>query len=119
MVDSMLEYGETTLKAGLTVTENEIFAENGELAASGLLEHQAQCVALHTGYRYFLKDEEPPVGYIGAIKYFEVEELPKLGDQIISSINILNEMMDVTQVEVITELNGRIIAKSEMKTVLK
>ena len=99
--------------------KKKIFVNEGIFQASGLIEHQAQSVALHTGYKFYLLGKEAPTGYIGAIKTFEVKTLPKTGDQLTSEVKIINEMMGVTLVEIITKINGEIIAKSEMKTVVK
>jgi len=118
MVDSIAEYSESHLISGFRPTEENIFIQDGTFQASGLLEHQAQSVALHTGYKFYLSGKDAPTGYIGAIKSFEVITLPKLGDQLTSEVSILNEMMGVTLVDVITKINDEVIAKSQMKTVV-
>ncbi|MGD1320537.1 hypothetical protein [Chryseobacterium sp. 2R14A] len=119
MVSGISEYSEERLVSGFEIKEDNIFVHDGVFQASGLIEHQAQSVALHTGYKFYLLGKEAPTGYIGAIKTFEAEILPKTGDQLISEVNIINEMMGVTLVEIITKINDKIIAKSEMKTVVK
>ncbi|OCK52132.1 hypothetical protein BA768_13450 [Chryseobacterium sp. CBo1] len=119
MVSGISEYSEERLVSGFEIEEDNIFVHEGIFQASGLIEHQAQSVALHTGYKFYLLGKEAPTGYIGAIKTFEAEILPKTGDQLISEVNIINEMMGVTLVEIITKINDKIIAKSEMKTVVK
>ena len=119
MVNSISEYSEEHLISGFTIKEENIFVHEGVFQASGLIEHQAQSVALHTGYKFYLLGKEAPTGYIGAIKTFEAQTLPKTGDELVSEVKIINEMMGVTLVEIITKINGEIIAKSEMKTVVK
>ncbi|MFL9835129.1 hypothetical protein [Chryseobacterium terrae] len=119
MVNGISEYSEERLVSGFTIKEDNIFVHKGVFQASGLIEHQAQSVALHTGYQFYLLGKEAPTGYIGAIKTFEAETLPKTGDQLTSEVKIINEMMGVTLVEIITKIDGEIIAKSEMKTVVK
>ncbi|MNU12984.1 hypothetical protein ACLB9Y_19525 [Chryseobacterium scophthalmum] len=119
MVNGISEYSEEHLVSGFTIKEENIFVHEGIFQASGLIEHQAQSVALHTGYKFYLLGKEAPTGYIGAIKTFEAKTLPKTGDQLVSEVKIINEMMGVTLVEIITKINGEIIAKSEMKTVVK
>lgn len=118
MVNSIAEYSETQLVSGFKVKEENIFVQDGIFQASGLVEHQAQSVALHTGYKYYLLGKEAPTGYIGAIKSFEAIQLPKLGDILTSEVSIINEMMGVTLVDVVTKLNDEVIAKSQMKTVV-
>lgn len=119
MVSGISEYSEEHLVSGFEIKEDNIFVKDGVFQASGLIEHQAQSVALHTGYKFYLLGKEAPTGYIGAIKTFEAETLPKTGDQLISEVKIINEMMGVTLVEIITKTNDKVIAKSQMKTVVK
>ncbi|SDQ53128.1 Predicted 3-hydroxylacyl-ACP dehydratase, HotDog domain [Chryseobacterium soldanellicola] len=119
MVNSIAAYSENHLISGFEIKEDNIFVQNGIFQASGLIEHQAQSVALHTGYQFYLLGKEAPTGYIGAIKSFEAEALPKVGDQLTTEATILNEMMGVTLVEIITKINETVIAKSQMKTVVK
>jgi predicted hotdog family 3-hydroxylacyl-ACP dehydratase len=119
MVNSIAAYSENHLISGFEIKEDNIFVQDGIFQASGLIEHQAQSVALHTGYQFYLLGKEAPTGYIGAIKSFEAEVLPKVGDQLITEATILNEMMGVTLVEIITKINETVIAKSQMKTVVK
>lgn len=119
MVHELSEYSESHLISGFEIKEDNLFVHEGSFQASGLIEHQAQSVALHTGYKYYLLGKDAPTGYIGAIKSFEAEVLPKIGDQLISEVTILNEVMGVTLVDIVTKLNGEVIAKSQMKTAVK
>ena len=119
MVNSISEYSEEHLVSGFTIKEENIFVHEEVFQASGLIEHQAQSVALHTGYKFYLLGKEAPTGYIGAIKTFQAETLPKIGDQLVSEVKIINEMMGVTLVQISTKVNNQVIATSEMKTVVK
>lgn len=119
MVSELLEYTENILVSGFIIKEDNIFVNDGVFQASGLIEHQAQSVALHTGYQYYLLGKEAPTGYIGAIKSFEADDLPKVNDILKSEVSILNEILGVTLVEIVTKINDKVIAKSQMKTVVK
>lgn len=118
MVDSLFSYGETSLTSGFTIKEDNIFADNGNFAESGLIEHMAQSVALHTGYNFFLKKEQAPTGYIGSIKEIVINEIPKINDKIVTEVKILQEFMGITLVDISTKLNDKEIAFGQMKTVL-
>ncbi len=118
MVDKLLHYEDRKVVGGLTISEENIFTENEFFTEPGLIEHMAQTVALYTGYQFFLKKELPPTGYFGAIKKVEILELPSLGKQLTTTVNILHEIMGVTLVVAETICDGKIIASSEMKTVL-
>lgn len=119
MVHELSEYSDEHLVSGFEIREDNIFIQDGVFQASGLIEHQAQSVALHTGYKYYLLGKDAPTGYIGAIKSFEAETLPRTGDHLVSEVTILNKIMGVTLVDIVTKLNGVIIAKSQMKTAVK
>ena len=118
MVDKMYSYTETALVSGLKIQSNNIFFQNQNLVESGLIEHMAQTVALHTGYQFFLKKEPAPTGYIGSIKDIEIKKLPKLNDEIQTTVSILQEFGGITLVDVVTTLNNEEIATGQMKTVL-
>lgn len=118
MVDKMFSYTETEIVSGLKIQEDNIFFDNGILVESGLIEHMAQSVALHTGYEFFLKQEIAPTGYIGSIKNVEIKELPKLHDEIKTTVTILQQFAGITLVDIVTTLDGVKIAFGQMKTVL-
>jgi len=119
MVNSIAEYSDTQLVSGFEIKKENIFVQDGIFQASGLVEHQAQSVALHTGYKYYLLGKDAPTGYIGSIKSFDAVKLPKTGDILTTEVTILNEIMGVTLVDAVTKLNDEIIASSQMKTVVK
>jgi len=118
MIDKMLGYNETSVVSGLKITDDNIFFDGQNFLESGLVEHMAQTVALHTGYQFFLKKEPAPTGYIGSIKEIKISQLPKLGDDIKTTVNILQEFAGITLVDIATTLNGTEIASGQMKTVL-
>ena len=118
MVDAILEYEESKVVGGLTVSEDCIFVENNTLKEPGVLEHMAQTVALYTGYEYYLKNKQAPVGYIGSMKNVEILRLPKIGEKLVTTATILHEIMGVTLVNIETKVDEKIIAFGEMKTVI-
>jgi predicted hotdog family 3-hydroxylacyl-ACP dehydratase len=118
MVDSLYSYTEVSVDTGFTISADNIFFSNGQFRESGLIEHMAQSVALHTGYQFFLRNEPAPTGYIGSINSLHISDLPKLGDEIRSRVDILQEFGGITLVDVYTLLNGTEIARGQMKTVL-
>ncbi len=118
MVDELIFYSETELKSAMTVREHNIFYKNKKLLEGGIIEHMAQSVALHTGYKYYINNLAAPIGYIGSIKNIEISFYPKLDDKLITSLQILNEFAGVTMVEITTVVNNKLLAKGEMKTII-
>ncbi len=118
MVDELLTYTEENLKSRFRVASNNIFVEDNYFVESGIIEHMAQSVALHTGYQFFLQNKIAPTGYIGSIKNVVINRLPKTGESLETTINIIQEFMGVTLVDIEVFCKDEIIAKSQMKTVL-
>lgn len=118
MVDKVLAFGENFITSGFTVEETNIFTENSIFQEAGLIEHMAQSVALYTGYQFFLKNEPAPTGYIGSIKSIEIFQLPKVNDNLITKVNVLQEFAGITLVDISVLLNEVEIARGQMKTVL-
>ena len=118
MVDKVLAFGENFITSGFTVEETNIFTENSIFQEAGLIEHMAQSVALYTGYQFFLKQEPAPTGYIGSIKSIEIFQLPKVSDNLITKVNVLQEFAGITLVDISVLLNEVEIARGQMKTVL-
>lgn len=118
MVDELLLFTTDNLKSRFKIRDENLFVENNQFVESGIIENMAQTVALHTGYQFFLISKEAPIGYLGSIKNVEIHRLPTTGESIETSIEIIQEFMGVTLVDVVVYCKGEIIAKSQMKTVL-
>lgn len=118
MVDKMSFYSDKKVVSGLTISQENILVNENHFSEPGLIENMAQTVALRIGYKYFLEQKPAPTGYIGAIKKAEVFRLPRVSEELSTSVEILHDIMGVTLVEVKIECEGKIIAQSEMKTAL-
>ena len=118
MVHELVAYTKETLQAKFTVNNKNIFVYNNHFQESGIIEHMAQSVALHTGYQYFLMNKPAPTGYLGSIKNIVITRLPKLNEVLDTTVAILQEFMGITLVEIEVKINDELIAKGQMKTVL-
>ncbi len=122
MIDKLLEYNEAKVISGLTITVDNILTDNTHLTEGGLIENMAQSIALHRGYRGYLnrgKDEKPRTGFIGAIKHATIHALPKIGTDIITTVDIIAEIMLVSLVQIeVRNKEGVLLASSEMKTII-
>lgn len=118
MVDKLFYFSQEKIVSGLTITIDNLFSKNDTFESPGLIENMAQTIALHTGYQFYLKKETAPTGYIGAIKKVEIDSLPAIGQELMTTATILHDIMGVTLVSTTIECEGIIIASSEMKTVL-
>lgn len=118
MVDKLIHYSEKKIVSGFTIPQGNILTSKIYFSAPGLIENMAQTIALHTGYKFHLANLPAPTGYIGAIKSAEVFEIPKVSQELKTTVEILHDIMNVTMVEAKVECEGKVIARSEMKTVL-
>ncbi len=118
MVDKLIDFSANEITAGLSISEENLFSQNGFFTEPGLIEHMAQSVALHTGCEYHLRNEDAPTGYIGAIKLINIYKLPKINTELRTKVTILQEFMGVTLVKIKVFSNEEEIANGEMKTVI-
>lgn len=118
LVDSLYEYSSLSVKTGLLVSKDSLFVLEDVLQESGLLEHMAQSVALHTGYDYCVRNEKSPTGYIGSIQKVELYRMPRIGELIQTDVLIVQEFMGVTLVEIVSRVQQETIGVAQMKTVI-
>ena len=116
MVDTLLSCDRETTKTAFTVREDNIFCDNGVLSESGVIENIAQACAARMGYiNKYVSNDSVKIGFIGSIKDLVFSELPKIGDKLITSIEIVSEVFAITLVNAKVEIAGKLIASCEMK----
>ncbi len=118
MVDTLAEYTEKRIVSHFKVPTDNILVTESHFSAPGLIENMAQTIALHTGYKYYLLKRPVPTGYIGAIKKAEIFQLPKASETLVTTVEIVHDIMGVTLVQAKVVCNGALMASSEMKTAL-
>ena len=119
LVDKLVEYEAECIVSAFDIPQQHVLVDSdGELSEAGVIEHFAQSIALHQGYDYFLRNLPPPVGYIGTIKDFKVHLLPRAGQQLSTTIHIVQRMFGVTGVRGEVRCGERLVAEGEMRTVI-
>ena len=116
MVDHLTDYSETQSSCDLTVRPDNVFFEDGTLAAPGLIEHIAQTCAARLGYynKYVLKTGVR-LGFIGEVKNLEIVRLPHEGETIETTITVVQEIFDVTLVSAEVRVGTEVIATTGLK----
>lgn len=97
------------------ITEKCLLVKDGKLSSGGLIENMAQSAAAKVGYEYKLANKTIPVGFIGDVRHFENSNLPLIGEEIFTTIEIENEVFGVTLISGKVKLNGEKIASCKMK----
>ena len=115
MVDELIYSDEKSSRTSLLITDDNLFVVNGELREPGLLENIAQTAAARAGHDALHENKPVKVGYIGAVKNFEVFKLPVLNDRIETEITVEDQVFGATLITGITKCNDELIARCEMK----
>lgn len=119
MIDKLIHYDSIIARTELQITADNIFTHNGALSGYGIVENVAQTCAARIGYytKYIL-GLDISIGYIGAVRGFEIKGLPAVGDKITTTIEVLQEVFNLTLVKATVIANGDIIAEGQMKIAL-
>ena len=124
VVHGLEEHSENSSTSTFYVEENHLFVRDGKLLPSGLMENIAQTAALRSGYSFSLnvpkegEAPEPPIGFIGALKNFVVDDLPSAGSTLHTTITVTYEVMGLQVVEASVKCGRNVIASCEMKIFL-
>jgi predicted hotdog family 3-hydroxylacyl-ACP dehydratase len=115
LISSLLEVSDMHSVTSFTFNAGHVMCENGKLTAGGLMENIAQTAAAKMGYECALQGKKIPIGFIGDVRDFLFTRLPLAGEEIVTEINITNQVFDVTIISGNVKLNGEEIASGKMK----
>lgn len=115
LVSTLEEVTENMCRTSFEFTDDHVLCTNGELTPGGLMENMAQTCAAKMGYECFLANKKIPVGFIGDVRDFTFLKLPKAGDKIMTEINIVHRIFDVTMIKARVMLHGAEISSCSMK----
>jgi predicted hotdog family 3-hydroxylacyl-ACP dehydratase len=115
MVGKLLYTDEIITRSSFIIDEGNVFVRDRYFQEAGLLENMAQTAALRAGYAAVSENKPVEAGYIGAVKDFEVFGLPRVKDEIITEIGIVNRIFNVTMISGQVWNRGQLIASCEMK----
>lgn len=116
MVGTLTHFEMTKMVTELVIPEDNIFVNDGKFSASGLIENMAQTCAARIGYvnKYILM-KGIQLGYIGAIRNMQVKELPKVGDKIVTTVNIREEVFGMLLADATVMCGDKLLVSTEMK----
>ncbi len=119
MIDRLTFFDEKNTSTEFTIRKDNIFVENGQLDACALAENMAQTCAARLGYvnKYILK-RGIQLGFIGAIKAMKIMAVPKVGDTLHTSLEVIEQIMDLTLVNATVKIGELIVSTAEMKIAL-
>ena len=120
MIDSLTHFDETLTTTRLTVSEDNIFVEQGGvLNPCALVENIAQTCAARMGYiNQYIHKERVRLGFIGSVRNFLVLRPVHVGETLTTSIEVVEEIMQLTLVNAIISSGNETVATAEMKIAL-
>lgn len=120
MIGKLIHFDQTLTVTETLVQEENIFVDGGRFSAAGLMENIAQTCAARIGYanKYILK-KDIQLGFIGAVRNFEVKALPKVGDTIVTHVEVKEEIFGMTLAYATIECDGEVLVSTEMKIAIK
>lgn len=120
MIGSLIHFDKRVTITETEVKAGNIFVDNGCFSSSGLMENIAQSCAARIGYvnKYILK-KSVQLGFIGAVRNFDIISLPKIGDVITTKVEIKEEVFGMTLASAIIKSNDKIVATTDIKIAVK
>jgi len=118
MVDRLVSSDAVFSVTELEVRNDNVFVEDGRLAASGLVENIAQTCAARIGYINLNSGSSVKIGVIGSITNLNFAKTPTVGQKIVTTIELLQEVFQVTLVEAVVRCGEEELARCNMKIAL-
>ena len=120
MIGQLVQLNEVRTVTETVVSDDNIFTEDGCFTVSGMIENIAQTCAARIGFinKYVLK-KEVHIGFIGAIRDFEVIDLPKVGQTITTVVEVREEVFGMILATAQVNNGGQILAETEIKIAIK
>lgn len=117
MIDRLIHFDEVVTTTSFAVREDNLFMEeDGMLNSCALMENIAQTCAARMGYiNLFVHEEHVKLGFIGSVKGFKVIRPARKGEVLTTSIEVIQEVMQLTQVLAEVKVGDETIATAEMR----
>ena len=119
LISRIYKSDDTTIVTGFDMTEGHIFTHHGKLTESGIIENMAQTAASRAGYEAMKNNVKPVIGFIGNIKDLIIYELPSIGNELLTEVVTITQVMNVSIIEAKSYCNNTLIATCEMKIFLQ
>ena len=118
MIDKVLSCDMTFTVTQLEIHPDNIFCEDNRLSAEGLMENIAQTCAARMGYINLNRGEAVKIGVIGAVNNLEIFRTPEVGERIVTTIEVLEELFQITLVNAVVKCGTETLAQANMKIAL-
>ena len=118
MIDRLVSSDAVFSVTELEVRSDNVFVESGRFSASGLVENIAQTCAARIGYINLNNGGSVKIGVIGSISNMEILRTPEIGEHLTTTIELLEEVFQVTLVKATVRSSGEDLVRCNMKIAL-
>jgi predicted hotdog family 3-hydroxylacyl-ACP dehydratase len=118
MIDRLVSCDAVYAVTELLIREDNIFVEDGRLTSSGLVENIAQTCAARIGFLNLNAGGSVMIGVIGSINNLNIVRTPKVGEKLVTTIELVSEVLNLTLVDAVIRCNGEEITSASMKIAL-
>lgn len=118
MIDRLVSCNSETTITEFEIREDNVFVAEHRFSASGLMENMAQTCAARIGYINLCKGEPLKIGVIGAVSNFEVMRTPKVGEHIITTVEVIEELFQISHAKSVIRCGDDTIAVANLKIAL-
>ena len=120
MIGRLIYFDERRTMTETTIKEDNIFVDDGLFSASGLIENIAQTCAARIGFanKYIFK-KGIQIGFIGAIRNLELYRLPKAGETITTTMDVVDEVFGMILAQARVTCGEETLVSTEIKIAIK
>lgn len=119
MIDRLAYHDETTTVTEFEVRADNLFAEGDVFNPCALVENIAQTCAVRMGYiDHYINKENVRLGFIGDVKNLSVLRPARVGELLVTTIEVVQQVMHVTLVRGTVRVGDEPIVTATMKIAL-
>lgn len=120
MISRIVHFDMRLTKTETEILKDNLFVQDNVYSTGGLIENIAQTCAARIGYiNKYILNKDIQKGYIGAISNMHIYAFPKIGETILTSIQVEEEIFGVTLAK--AEINGErgLYVSTDIKIAIK
>lgn len=120
MVGVLTDFAPDTSTTETRISEDNLFVEDGFFSAFGMMENIAQTCAARIGfYNKYILLRPVEIGYIGAVREYEVLGLAPVGSVVTTRVDVEEEIFGMTLARATVRCGDRVLATARIKLAVK
>ena len=120
MIGVLTYFDEVRTVTETTIRPDNLFVDEGRFSASGLIENIAQTCAARIGFvNKYIRQQGIQLGFIGAIRNLEVRRLPRVGQTITTTVDVIEDIFGMTLAEATITCEGETLVTTQIKIAVK